>query len=338
MPTRFLLIPLLLLSPMVVVDAKDCGRLPTGKNPTMPELNTAISKLSAEHNVPTEVIKAVAWQESGCQQWRADGTFVVNKKDCGFGMMQLTGATAKQFDVERLKDDWKYNLSCGIQVLVQKWKRAQRKGQVPTDPAGRRVLENWYYPIAYYWGGKTESYLKKIFGHMEKRPGRLKQLLGRSVKVTLASEAIPGFSFGHVFTALPKNKFKDKDGKTHKAPTHLGTIGDAKTLAALDVWLARGKKYAEKGRVRQAVKYLVKVTKADYDTSHKREARALLKSMDELGQGLLKLAAEKGKAGETDVALKLARKVGRDYKGLAVGDAAKALVTQLKAEAKAKKK
>ena len=102
--TRLALALLLLAALASSAGAKDCGRLPRGKNPSMKELDAEITKLSAEHNVPTEVIKAVAWQESGCQQWRANGTFVYNKKDCGLGMMQLTGATAKQFDVERLKE------------------------------------------------------------------------------------------------------------------------------------------------------------------------------------------------------------------------------------------
>ena len=91
-----LLLSLLALAPGAL--AKDCGRLPKGKNPPVEELSNEIARISAKHNVPTEIIKAIAWRESGCQQWRADGTFVYNKTDCGLGMFQLTGATAKQFD------------------------------------------------------------------------------------------------------------------------------------------------------------------------------------------------------------------------------------------------
>lgn len=333
-------IPLLLAGLVLASPAagKDCGRLPKGKNPTPAELNEEIAKLSATTNVPSEIIKGVAWQESGCQQWRANGTFVYNKKDCGLGMMQLTGATARQFDIDRLKDDWKYNLACGIKVLTQKWARAQRRGQVPADPAARRVLENWYYPVAYYWGGKVESYLRKIFRHIERRPGRLAKLLGRSVKVTIASEVIPGFKFGDTFTALPKNRFKDKDGKIHKAPTHLGTIGDPKTMAALDTWLARGRKAASKGKVRLALKYLIRVTNANLDTSHKAEAKKLLEPLIAEAEARLKKAAELAKAGDSANALKLLRKVARDYKGHAVSKKAKQAVAQLKKKLKKKKK
>ena len=321
---------LVLLAFAAPAGAVDCGRLPKGENPSMPELADEIAKLSAEKKVPTEVIKAVAWRESGCQQWRANGTLVYNKTDCGLGMMQLTGATAKQFDVERLKDDWKYNLACGVSVLVQKWKRAERKGQVPTDPAGRRVLENWYYPIAYYWGGKVEDYLRKIFDHMKKRPGKLQQLLTRGVEVTIASEAIPGFAFGDTFTAFDGDRFVDKDGKTHRAPTHLGTIGDAQTLAALDVMLTRGRKAAAKGKAKTALKYLKRVLEADYDTGHKAQAQELLDGLTKAAEQMLSDALTKRGEGDGPGALKLARKVARDYKGFPIAERAKTLVDALK--------
>jgi hypothetical protein len=320
----------LLLACLAPASAKDCGRLPTGKNPSMQELDAEIAKVSAAHNVPTEVIKAVAWRESGCQQWRADGSFVHNKTDCGLGMMQLTGATAKQFDVERLKDDWTYNLECGVKVLVQKWARAQRKGQVGPDPKERRVLENWYYPIAYYWGGRSEEYLRKIFDHMEKRPGRLNQLLRRGVKVTIASEVIPGFAFGDKFTAHEGNRFVDQEGKVHKAPTHLGTIGDEQTMAKLDALLARGRKYVDKKKPARAVKYLRQVVASDQDTHHKAEAEALLAQIDAGLRALLEESQALEAQGDLAGALKLARKAAKDGKGLPLGDEANARVRALK--------
>src|SRR5438132_1519901 len=126
-----------------VASAKDCGRLPVGKNPAPEEIAKAIDQLSAKHGVPTEIVKGVAFQESGVQQWRPDGSFVHNVTDCGLGMMQLTGSTADQFDVEKLKDDWKYNLEAGIKVLTQKWAKAQAEGKLGADPAEKRILENW---------------------------------------------------------------------------------------------------------------------------------------------------------------------------------------------------
>ncbi|RMG09323.1 MAG: hypothetical protein D6731_19960 [Planctomycetota bacterium] len=332
---RALTLSALLLGALPTAWAIDCGRLPRGRNPTLEDLDREIAALSAKHNVPTEVIKAIAWQESGCQQWRADGSFVYNKTDCGLGMMQLTGATARQFDVERLKDDWRYNLECGVRVLTHKWARAQRQGQVGADPKERRILENWYYPIAYYWGGKVESYLRKIFAHMKKRPGRLARLMRRSVEVSIASEVIPGFRFGDPFTALEGDRFVDKEGRVHRAPTHLGTIGDPRTLARLDTLLARGRKAAERGQARKAAKYLGAVLASDLDTHHKSEAQALLERL--VAEARAQLAASRAREAEGDLAaaLSIARKVARAYKGLEVGAEAAARVRALKDKARA---
>lgn len=318
----------LLLSLTTSAEAKDCGRLPKGKNPSVEEISNEIAKISAKHNVPTEIIKAIAWRESGCQQWRADGTFVYNKTDCGLGMFQLTGATARQFDVERLKDDWKYNLECGVTVMVQKWKRAERRGQAPTDPEARKILENWYYPVAYYWGGKTEDYLKKVFDHLEKRPGRLQQLLSRGVKITLASEAIPGFKWGDKFRAWPDDRFEDSEGKPHKAPTHTGTIGDPRTIAALETWLARAEKELAKGKPARAKKYLLRVLAADLDTPHKAKAEKLLAPQLEEARKQL----DAFKAAERQLALRELRKFAKAWKGHPLGDEALESYKALKAK------
>jgi hypothetical protein len=334
--TRFLVLGLALLF-VAPVFAIDCGRLPTGKNPSLEELDKAIGELSAEHGVPTEIIKAIAWRESGCQQWRANGTLVYNKTDCGLGMMQLTGATAKAFDVDKLKDDWRYNLESGIKVLNNKWARAQRRGHVTADPRERRVLENWYYAVAFYWGGREESYLRKIFGSIKDRPGRLAQLIRRSVEVTIPSDVIKGFSFGDSFTAHEGNRFVDKNGNLVKAPTHLGTIGDAKTMAKLDVLLSRGKAGFEKGKPKRAIKYLVQLRTSDLDTYHKAEAEQMLASLSADAKTSVDQADALLKSKDSAGALKLLRKVARDYKGLKVADGAKAKVAAIKAALKAEK-
>lgn len=324
----------LLLSLAALAPAKDCGELPTGQNPTVEELAAEIARQSASFGIPTEIIKGVAWQESGCQQWRPDGTLVYNTTDCGLGMMQLTGATAEQFDVPRLKKDWRYNLEAGVTVLEQKWKMAQRQGQVPADPEAKRVLENWYYPLAYYQGRRDESYLSKVFGHLKSRPGRLQQLLARSIDVTLASAAIPGFKWGDKFRAWPEDRFEDQAGKPIKAPTHLGTVGDPATLAALDAGLSKGKKAAEKGQTKQAVKHLGTVVNAGFDTHHKAEAEKLLKALVEGGEARLAEAERLAAGGEKEKASKLAREVQRDFETHPLAERAKQLLAAWKKQSK----
>lgn len=308
--------------------AKDCGHLPSGKNPPPAEIGKAMEALSAKHSVPTEILKAIAYQESGVQQWRSDGTFVYNTSDCGLGMMQLTGATAEQFDVERLKSDWKYNLESGVKVLCAKWDRALREGKVNAEPGDRKVLENWYYPIQLYQGRANDTYVSKIFQHIEKRPGVLAQLLSRSVEVTLPQKAMPAWTFGKKFRAFDGNKFTDEEGKPHKASTHIGTIGDEQTVANLEVLLAKARKALEKGLRGEAVKNLSQACAVELELEQRIEAKKLLDDLEKKGEEELaklddlkdvdkKAALERLRAIERDFAPsplgKKAKKLGEDW-------------------------
>ncbi|MEZ6183417.1 MAG: hypothetical protein R3F62_00215 [Planctomycetota bacterium] len=313
------------------LEAKDCGDFPTGQNPSPQELSAEIAICSARHDVPTEVIKAVGWQESGLQQWRPDGTFVYNTTDCGLGMMQLTGDTAKQFDLEQLKRDWRYNLDAGVQVLAQKWRRAVRQQNTPADPEARKVLENWYYAIAFYYGAKDEDYLKKIYGHLKTRPGTLQQILAGPLEVSLPSEVIAGFSFGDRFQAFLGNRFEDKDGRPHAGVTHPGSFGDPRTQAALDALLEKAQRAADRGKVRAALKYLTRIAEVDYDSDHKRRADALAQTLVDAAEATFAEAQRHYDLGELTQALTLLRKVGRDFKDHPLGERAQDRIKAYKA-------
>lgn len=303
--------------------AKDCGHLPSGKNPSPAEIGKAMEQLSAKYSVPTEILKGIAYQESGVQQWRADGTFVYNTGDCGLGMMQLTGSTAAEFDIEKLKLDWKYNLEAGVKVLCAKWDRALREGKVHADPADRKVLENWYYPIQLYQGRANDTYVTKIFSHIEKRPGVLQQLLNRSIEITLPQKAIPGWTFGKKFRALDGGQFVDDEGKTHKAPTHQGTVGDEQTVATLEVLLAKAKKALEKGQRGEAVKALVQASASELGLEQRVEAKKLLEDLEKKGdEELAKL--DDLKDVDKKAATERLHKLEHDFAGTALAKKAKA--------------
>jgi hypothetical protein len=317
-----------LLAPVSIALAKDCGRMPTGKNPSPEEISKAIDQLAVKYSVPTEILKGIAYQESGVQQWRQDGSFVHNVTDCGLGMMQLTGSTAAQFDIDKLKDDWKYNLECGVKVLNDKWDRALREGKVTADPADRKVLENWYYPVQLYQGAKNEKYVTTVFSHVDKRPGVLQQLLSRSVEITLPKTAIPGWTFGKKFHALAGNKWEDESGQVHKAPTHQGTIGDEQEIAKLAVLLAKAKKAIEKKNTQDAVKFLAQATAEELELEPRVEAKKLLDGLVKQGEeDLDKAVALK----ETDLkaAIEQARKVAKDFAPVALGKKAKEKADEL---------
>jgi hypothetical protein len=331
MPRGALLILLLLVAGGVGVSpahAKDCGRLPQGKNPTPDEIGKLMDQLSVKYSVPTEILKGIAFQESGVQQWRADGSFVYNTGDCGLGMMQLTGSTAQQYDVEKLKDDWKYNLECGVKVLCEKWDRACREGKVTADPADRKLLENWYYPVQLYQGRANETYVTTVFTHIEKRPGVLQKLLSRSVEITFPQKAITGWTFGKKFHALDGNKFTDESGQVFKAPTHKGTIGDEQEVARLEILVTKAKKALEKNHLAEAVSLLAQACSVELELEPRVRARALLDVLEKRGEDDLRRADEVAES-DRKKAIEIARKVEKDFAPVPLGKKAKAKAEEL---------
>ncbi|MHC4391122.1 MAG: hypothetical protein ACYS22_07360 [Planctomycetota bacterium] len=323
------------------LSAKDCGERPTGKNPTPAELNQAIEELSMAHEVPTEIIKAVAFRESGVQQWKSSGALVINEKDCGLGMMQLTGATAEQFDVERLKAEWRYNLEAGVTVLRTKWQRGIRThwkdGTLPKpDPA---ILENWYYALSLYQGRRTGEYPGKVFDHLAKRPGPLKKLLPAAVEASFPDDAFTGFKYGDRYTALAGNKVIFEGGETRKVKTTKGTIGDPKLLEQLGEIVARAEKALAKGQIKKAVRYFELVLKTRPDAPQAERAKAALADLRKRAAEHLARGHKLRDGGDLAGALVAYDRCEDEFLGLAEADqaaeAANAIRTdpKLKAEA-----
>ncbi|RME73588.1 MAG: hypothetical protein D6776_06840 [Planctomycetota bacterium] len=308
------------------VAGKDCGERPTGKNPDNEELLAAVEELSLQFQIPVEIILAVGWRESGLQQWRSNGALVVNEKDCGLGMMQLTGSTAELFDVPRLKADWRYNLECGVNVLQRKWRRAEREkwkrkgGKLPAPD--RAVLENWYYALSYYQGRRTGEYPGKVFDHLRKRPGKLRALLPEPIEVSNPDEAIEGFSYGMGFTALRGNRVVLEDGRTLKIRTTVGTIGNPELLAHLEQALARAERDRARGRIARAVRWYRRIAEAGGNTSAGRKAKAALAALEKRGAEELAAADALREQGDITGALERYGEIEDRYDGLAVAETA----------------
>jgi len=330
-----LAVPLALRSPLTA-RAVDCGELPRGKNPAPDEISHAMEELSFSFGIPTEIMKGVAFQESGVQQWRADGSFVHNVTDCGLGMMQLTGATAEEFDVERLKTDWRYNLEAGVKTLQSKWQRVLRerwKGKdLPApDPA---VLENWYYALSYYQGKRTGEYPGKVMGHIKNRPGVLTKLLPKAIALSFPEEALPGFTYGVGYTALAGDRFVLEGKKEVKAPTHVGTIGDPALLSKLDQVLALADQALSKNDARKAIQLYRAVIRLKEGSGAAKKAEEALASLE-------KRAAEgfaKGKAAEEAEdwagAIIAYEALEKAFTGLALADEAGARADAIRADPK----
>jgi tetratricopeptide (TPR) repeat protein len=300
--------------------AKDCGERPTGKNPSTEELLEAMEELSLQFQVPVEIIVAVAHRESGIQQWRSSGKLVVNEKDCGFGMMQLTGATAEQFDVPRLKAEWRYNLECGVNVLQRKWRRAEREkwkakgGKLPAPD--RAVLENWYYALSYYQGRRTGEYPGKIFNHMRERPGRVAALLAAPVEVSNPDDAVEGFSYGMGYTALRGDRVVLDDGRTLKVKTTIGTLGNPELVAQLGEALERAENALERGQTGKAVRWFRLVATNGANTAAGRKAVAALETLAKQAREALVAADAMRAAGDYAGALDAYDELEDRYEGL----------------------
>lgn len=116
--------------------------------PPYKEVKEMITEAALEYNIPPEVLKAIAYTESGYDQFKNGEPYISD--DGGIGVMQITPDNIDiTVDEERLKYDIAYNIEIGARVLDSKWDLSYLP-QMNNDE--RNVLENWYFPIAAYNG------------------------------------------------------------------------------------------------------------------------------------------------------------------------------------------
>ncbi len=133
-----------------------------GTNPTYAEISGYLTQAASDHDVPVQVLRAIAYQES---QWRQfeNGTVLVSSDSvCGLGIMQVT-ADGRD-DAAQLASDAAYNVQVGAGILHDKWVESQTTPP-PTDyPADDpHALENWYYALCLYNGcSGSDTYAAKV--------------------------------------------------------------------------------------------------------------------------------------------------------------------------------
>ncbi|MCX6063033.1 MAG: stalk domain-containing protein [Caldiserica bacterium] len=116
-------------------------------NPPDTYIRARLKDAALRYNVPSAILMAIAYQESGWRQFDAVGNTVVgtNATSQDVGIMQIN--TSARSDVDRLMTDIDYNIETGARILDGKWKLAPGIGD-----RDRNVLENWYYAIWAYNG------------------------------------------------------------------------------------------------------------------------------------------------------------------------------------------
>ncbi|WP_270180812.1 cell wall-binding repeat-containing protein [Alkalihalobacillus sp. CinArs1] len=110
-------------------------------------INELLSEKGIEANIPPEILKAIASQES---RWNPD--FEENGR---IGLMGVKDSLG--FDNDRLRTDVTYNIDRAIEVLNDLWE-SSLNGELPViNDADRHKLQHWYFVIMAYDGLTEEN-------------------------------------------------------------------------------------------------------------------------------------------------------------------------------------
>jgi hypothetical protein len=138
---------ILVLIVVLLVSATPVAVSAGGTNPPDTYIRARLKDAALRYNVPSAILMAIAYQESGWRQFDASGNTVIgsNATSQDIGIMQIN--TAARSDIDLLMTDIGYNIEIGAKILDGKWKLAPGIGD-----RDRNVLENWYYAIWAYNG------------------------------------------------------------------------------------------------------------------------------------------------------------------------------------------
>lgn len=118
---------------------------------TVPEIKEMLTEVANEKGIPAEILKAIAYVETGFQQFDENGEPLITA-DGGIGMMQITMSDeeyeSKGIDKEKVKYDIRYNIEVGADILLEKWDL-----RLPTiNNHDKNSIEDWYFAVMAYNG------------------------------------------------------------------------------------------------------------------------------------------------------------------------------------------
>ncbi|MBM7690746.1 ElaB/YqjD/DUF883 family membrane-anchored ribosome-binding protein [Peribacillus deserti] len=119
------------------------------------QIKQKLTAAAIKNGVPPEIVKAIAFKESGFKQFDiATGKPFMNTShnDGGFGIMQVTpgtGAASAELDKARYNID--ENINLGIKILLEKWDYTGI--EIPKiNGHNKNILEDWYFAVLAYNG------------------------------------------------------------------------------------------------------------------------------------------------------------------------------------------
>jgi peptidoglycan hydrolase-like protein with peptidoglycan-binding domain len=169
-----------------------------GTNPAASTLRSYFDASARKYALPPHLLKVMAYKESTWRQFTSSGYTVVSPGG-GIGIMQLTGATAEQFDVCRLYVDTAYNIDAGAAVLQQKY--AYADSRTPGTP-DRSLIENWYLAVRYYNGGGSgaNAYADDVVAKLRTPPSTIAPYT-TAITLTRPHAVYTGYVTPNPFTA-----------------------------------------------------------------------------------------------------------------------------------------
>jgi hypothetical protein len=124
------------------------------EQPSIAEIKSMLHETAVTYNIPPEILKAMAYVETGMRQFNEEGQPVISP-DGGIGILQVkmseADIKAKHVDVERLKYDIRYNMEMGAALLKEKWNESGKSIPKINDHDSQK-LEHWYFAVMAYDG------------------------------------------------------------------------------------------------------------------------------------------------------------------------------------------
>jgi hypothetical protein len=136
------------------------GEAAATENPSFQTINRMLTEAAIAADIPPEVVKAVAMQESGWKQFLDGAPY--RSDDNGYGIMQITNFANYQGKEELIKYNIEENIKAGVAILNSMYNRTDLP---KVKNADRHDIESWYFPVMAYNGIKpVNSPLKQATG------------------------------------------------------------------------------------------------------------------------------------------------------------------------------
>lgn len=136
------------------------------QNPTPLVLSAAMNNFAQTYQIPSIIVAAVANNESSWQHNDSNNNVKHHTNndgsiDVGLMGINVTHPYFSDIDINKIYNDWNYNLEQGCRILKDKFAKSAVNTSSPydtdkdTDPS---ILENWYYAIAWYNGSGDAAF------------------------------------------------------------------------------------------------------------------------------------------------------------------------------------